>query len=94
MEEKKLTDEEIVKALECLAGHKACDLCKYDDLAVQDGERTCVNIVAEEAIDIIHRLQNENARLTIENATLNTKLMDYEKGVKTITVPKWESEVE
>ena len=68
MEEKKLTDEEIVKALECLAGHKACDLCKYDDLAMQDGERTCVNIVAEEAIDLIHRLQTEIKRLKENNA--------------------------
>lgn len=98
MEKKKLTDEEIVKALECCAMISVnpylrgeCIDCPYfqkhiDCVEGKRGER--------DFIDLIHRLQDENARLTIENATLNTKLMDYEKGVKTITVPKWESEVE
>jgi hypothetical protein len=57
MEEKKLTDEEIVKALECCANRESCigyECCLYS------GQHTaCV----EMGIDIIHSLQADNERL-------------------------------
>mgnify|MGYP003288068378 CR=1 FL=1 len=68
-EEKKLTGDTeinvgmIENALKCLAGQKACDLCVYDDRSMQDGESTCINLVAEDALDLIHRLKDENAGL-------------------------------
>lgn len=86
MEEKKLTDDTeinvgmIENALKCLAGQKACDLCVYDDRAMQDGERTCINLVAEDTLDLINRLQEEIERLTEEKYQVEQNLKQCENG--------------
>ena len=54
--------KEIKKGLECLAGHKPCDLCFYNELAEQQ-ETCCINVVAEDDIDYIYELESENKRL-------------------------------
>lgn len=55
MVEKKLTDEEIVKAWEyCLNKDTTCENCPYD-------KTNYCAISTEEIIDLIHRLQVENA---------------------------------
>lgn len=57
MEEKKLTDEEIVKALEhCGSNHKdnSCEICPFRHVA------NCYDTVLHDnALDLIHRLQSE-----------------------------------
>lgn len=63
MEEKKLTDEEIVKALECC--YEADILCSKD--CPLQGCESCSAIMGSLALDLIHRLQ-------IENKTLKTEL--------------------
>lgn len=58
--EKKLTDEEIVKALECCIEDdlcKACPLC---------AESRCIRKRNTLTLDLIHRLQSEHKRLTEE----------------------------
>lgn len=67
MEEKKLTDEDIIKALECCSETTACDKCPYfiskiDCVSKQRSEK--------DYLDLIHRLQDENERLTEENEIL------------------------
>lgn len=57
MEEKKLTDEEIVKALENCKNLKGCCFCTLWE-EVRKG-----NHCRDLAIDLIHRLQSENERL-------------------------------
>lgn len=61
MQEKKLTNEEIIKALECCIKeeHKYCVHCgefvsQFD----------CMRNSISNALDLIHRLQSENERLT------------------------------
>lgn len=69
MEEKKLTDEELVKNIEYCMTHddcsEDCPMCKVQG---------CILIMLEQSFDLIHRLQDESAkqkeeieRLTKEN---------------------------
>ena len=61
-DEKKLTDEEIVKALECCANfstQKDCDLCPIGVIKCFEQE----NLMPQLALDLINRLQAENAEL-------------------------------
>lgn len=61
MEEKKLTDEEIVKALDCgclaVVFGEHCEKCVLHDI------ESC-NIVPDAIVALIHRLQSEIERLT------------------------------
>ena len=62
MEEKKLTDEEVIEVLKnCGAGihssNRECRNCVLED----DGR--CVNNLRKYSLDLIHRLQEENAGL-------------------------------
>jgi regulator of replication initiation timing len=87
-EEKKLTDDTeinvgmIENALKCLAGQKACDLCAYDDLAMQDGERTCIDLAAEDTLDLIRRLQSEVQRLAKVEMEFIGKIADQKAEIE------------
>jgi chromosome segregation ATPase len=76
-EEKKLTDEEIVKALEdCNRGYtdmnrNSCDTCPYRDI------EPCGKAQMTGCIDLIHRLQAEIERLTEYNANLNGMNLEF-----------------
>ena len=59
MEEKKLTDEEIVQALECCAQEDGCCDCPVWTVGIP----SCVETIATNTLDFIHRLQDENALL-------------------------------
>ena len=56
--EKKLTDDEIVKALECCTiNYPSCEGCPlYNDI-------NCATKATENAVDLIHRLRDENEGL-------------------------------
>lgn len=60
MEEKKLTDEEIIDGLEC-CGNSRCEQRCFG--YKMDGISRCINILIKNALDLIHRLQDENAGL-------------------------------
>lgn len=63
MEEKKLTDEEIVKALEHCATENTCRGCvKYNRETTIDYFK-CMRDTRKNVVDLIHRLQSENERL-------------------------------
>lgn len=62
MKENKLTDEEIVNALEVCIRGKGCESCPYFE-----NEIDCVRRSEKDTLDLIHRLQDENERLTEES---------------------------
>lgn len=67
MEEKKLTDEELVKALECCVKND-CEKCPY----LIKGFDCVISKQAEnDVIDLIHRLQSENERLSLIASVLD-----------------------
>ena len=76
MEEKKLTDEEVVKALECCKQKGSKDTCKYcytcpaSAWDFEEGITECNVDLFQKTINLIHRLQAEIERLTEEKETL------------------------
>ena len=89
MESEKVKD--IKNGLECLSGHRPCNLCFYHELAEQQ-ETCCINLVAEDVIDYINELESENERLQrdyvlkaydelrAENKKLKDRIAELEKG--------------
>jgi predicted nuclease with TOPRIM domain len=63
MESEKVKD--IKEGLECLSGHKPCNLCSYHELAEMQ-ETCCINVVVEEVIEYINELESENDCKDIE----------------------------
>ncbi len=61
MEEKKLTDEEIVKALGCCMSSGTCLDCPRNVITCTVLD--CRDGLYENALDLIHRLQDENKRM-------------------------------
>ena len=86
MKEKKLTDEEIVKALaNCVNGKylTKCKNCHYYEV-----ERGCQGMDID-LLDLIHRLQDENERLTDTlNQYINGELINAETMGKIISLEK------
>lgn len=79
--EKKLTDEEIVKALEYCSGEKGV-VCSIDCPAYGLGVGTvCQDKIIPYALDLIHRLQSENKRLK-KQVEQGLKDMKLEVGVR------------
>lgn len=56
MTDKKLTDSEIVKALECCVESNSCSKCPFVDIA---DIRVCTTELSKNALDLINRLQEE-----------------------------------
>lgn len=69
MDKKKLTDEEIIKALECCAVDEVTD-CENGQLL-----RESCAIIRKYALDLIHRLQAENEKL--RNSKVIQETVDY-----------------
>ena len=74
-EEKKLTDEEIVKALKCIEG-------QYISYIENDDDK-CKLLFVDDILDLIHRLQEDVERLTEEldlaNETIDRNNKRYER---------------
>lgn len=81
MEEKKLTDEEIVKAMDiCLRQYKDCNDCPlvdYDDCT----------FIRQQALDLIHRLQDENKQLKCDSyrTSWKAKFLEAKKEIERLT---------
>lgn len=73
MSERKYTDEEIVKALECCNDNGGCDNCPFDG-AVYEDEPPCVDKLHEAICDLINRQKAEIEKLHEVNADLNESL--------------------
>ena len=81
MEEKKMTDEEILKSLECCTKSGRCTQCPYFIKGID-----CVNEQSHEKdiLDFIHRLQDENAKQKVEIEKLHTLTDMQEANVNTM----------
>ena len=93
MEEKKLTDEEIVKALECCTSETG--ICKGDCPAVILGfGATCQDNLCNLTRDLIHRLQSENEILKkqIEELPKKRKKILANRVYSDSTLKKWRKE--
>ena len=77
MTDKKSTDQEIIKALECCQGNWDCANCPYNDKC---------SSMHKDALDLINRLQAENERLNeiIQQQAKKQKPIIFadEKGVR------------
>ena len=62
MEENKLTDEVVVKALEHCSHNRSCEYCYHNDER-GSGEIVCRSRLMGKSLDLIHRLQSENKEL-------------------------------
>ena len=62
MNEKKLTDEVVVKALEHCSHNRSCEYCYHNDER-GSGEIVCRSRLMGKSLDLIHRLQKENEEL-------------------------------
>ena len=72
MTDKKLTDNEIIKALECCATNVAfgnCAYCPYKEYWAKG--LTCVCKATKDSLDLINRQKAEIERLSEENDILN-----------------------
>lgn len=68
-----MTDNDIIKALECCAkgSYPACRECPYHDLYVK---RDCITKRNTDILDLINRLTSDNKRLLEEIETFNNEL--------------------
>lgn len=59
-----MTDEQIIKALECCATDDGddCSQCPYGNIVYKPGNGGCVNRCRKDALDLINRQKAENER--------------------------------
>ena len=60
-----MTDNEIIKALECCSIAQDCTPCKYEPSEYEKGTIGCCNELMKNAIDLIKRQQTEIKQLQI-----------------------------
>lgn len=63
-----MTDDDIIKALECCCDHDDCRACP-----IREKEAGCVRRVIRESLNLINRLQAENERLKKHNTEMAFK---------------------
>ena len=63
MPNKNLTDNEVIKALECCSEANNCGKCEYEPTQHQIGTVSCCNELMKDALDLIDRLQADNEQL-------------------------------
>ena len=73
-----MTDEQIVKALECCFVNRTCRGCPLDECV---GENCCVK-VRKEVLDLINRQKAEIGRLKSDNDILSKNLHNLSKELE------------
>lgn len=75
-----MTDEQIIKALECCATDDGddCSQCPYGNIVYKSGSGGCVNRCRKDALDLINRQKAENEKLRQRIAYLE-KSIDYSR---------------
>ena len=74
-----MTDEQIIKALECCATDKTddCFQCPYDNIVYKPGNGGCVNRCRKDALDLINRKKAEIERLNVELKAMRGAVYSY-----------------
>ena len=63
MTDNKLTDNDVIKALECCSEANNCGQCEYEPTEHQIGTVGCCNELMKDALDLINRLQADKQSL-------------------------------
>ena len=81
MTERKFTDEEVIKALECCSKDnvKDCDACPYEDM---ETKTYCVNELIKDALDIINRQKSEIDILVRKHDSLLDELAEKQAEIE------------
>ncbi len=68
-----MTDEQIIKALECCATDDGddCSQCPYGNIVYKSGNGGCVNRCRKDALDLVNRQKKEIGRLKRKNTILS-----------------------
>ena len=80
-----MTDEQIIKALECCATDDGddCFQCPYGNIVYKSGNGGCVNRCRKDVLDLINRQKAEIERLNVElkamRGTENSYKLDNER---------------
>ena len=80
-----MTDEQIIKALECCATDDGddCFQCPYGNIVYKSGNGGCVNRCRKDVLDLINRQKAEIERLNVElkamRGTANSYKLDNER---------------
>ena len=81
MTDKKLTDSEFVKALECCCEDSGCpDICPLKDMAYVGD---CVQVKSKHALDLINRQKAEIEKLESDLETLNGQYLILDMAIET-----------
>lgn len=99
MPNKKLTDKEIVKALECCVGDPyTCGQCSYQEIkhydydndmfeimpnGIQYNQWSCDRWLLIDLLDLINRLQEENENYSKNNQQMTSDILALYKALKT-----------
>ena len=75
-----MTDNDIIKALECCINAEDCDACPY--FVETDGERDCKGIDWKDVLDLINRQQAEIDNLKIELQAMRNAANGYKAEVE------------
>ena len=86
MPDKKLTDSEIVKALECCANNTNDSVC-YENKCPLFGQK-CIDILSKNALDLINRQKAEIENLGIELKAMRGVSNSYKAKVKRLNESK------
>ena len=79
-----MTDEQIIKALECCATDKTddCFQCPYDKMVYNPGYDGCADRCRKDALDLINRQKAEIERLNMDNKEINILINMQEKNIR------------
>ena len=75
-----MTDNEIIKVLECCGKEYSCEKCALNTWL--DEKRDCIGAILVNAIDIINRLQDEKQALISGQETLQKHLTDKQGQIE------------
>ena len=85
MPDKKLTDLEIVKALEWhLNNENNCAECPL--VVIKNSTTYCVDVLLQNALDLINRLKEKNSNLTSDLTSLQNDLISAKAEIERLTV--------
>lgn len=73
-----MTDEQIIKALECCFSNKSCEGCPLD---TNDADSSCLRIIRNEAVHLCLRQQAEIERLQSLCASKDVIINEQEREI-------------
>ena len=84
MTDNKLTDEQVIKALECCSNTVSggmCPICPIDD-----EDKTCVTVLTENALDLLKRKDAEIDILIRKNNTLKDEIAELKAEIERLRI--------